>query len=73
MRKIPTKILTTSALVTALLTSGIVAPAASAETSTPQVKQVQQQINSKDMAVSQQFKDQLQSTNSNVLVIETYA
>lgn len=25
------------------------------------------------MAVSQQFKDQLQSTNSNVLVIETYA
>ena len=72
MRKIPTKILTTSALVTALLTSGIVAPA-SAETGTTQIKHVQQQVNSKDMAVSQQFKDQLQSTNSNVLVIETYA
>lgn len=73
MRKIPTKILTTSALVTALLTSGIVAPAASAQTGTPQVKQVQQQINSKDMAVSKEFKDQLQAANSNVLVIETYA
>lgn len=73
MRKIPTKILTTAALVTALLTSGIVAPAASAEIGTTQVKHVQQQVNSKDMAVSQQFKDQLQSTNSNVLVIETYA
>ncbi|HDW3058444.1 TPA: HBL/NHE enterotoxin family protein [Bacillus cereus] len=73
MRKIPTKILTTSALVTALLTSCIVAPVASAETGTIQVKHIQQQVNSKDMAVSQQFKDQLQSTNSNVLVIETYA
>jgi non-hemolytic enterotoxin B/C len=73
MRKIPTKILTTSALVTALLTSGIVARQRSAETGTTQIKHVQQQVNSKDMAVSQQFKDQLQSTNSNVLVIETYA
>lgn len=77
MKKMPVKTLSTAAMIVTLLTSGIIAPAASAEVHTPATQQVEstQKTAAKNLEEMKatNLETSLKETNQHALMIDAYA
>ncbi|MCQ6289117.1 HBL/NHE enterotoxin family protein [Bacillus cereus] len=76
IRKVPFKTLSTAAMVVTLLTSGVIAPAASAEVHTPvtqQVESTQKAVKNLEEIKATNLETNLKATNQHAMMIDAYA